>query len=181
MLGRLYENQECSAARTLELVGERWSLLILRDAMFRNYARFSQFRKSLGIATNILAKRLEGFVAAGLMEHRQPGASREQGEYLLTQKGLELKLVIIALTAWGDKWLQPGPVALQNESDGQPVELQLRRVSDDSQVAIADVVARRRSTALPSGIDDETPSHCFSPSGDSSPCYRRKRARKRAR
>ena len=64
MLGRLYENQECSATRTLELVGERWSLLILRDAMFRNFTRFSQFQKSLGIATNVLTRRLEGFVEA---------------------------------------------------------------------------------------------------------------------
>src|SRR5262245_49827273 len=102
MLGRLYENQDCSAARTLELVGERWSLLILRDAMFRRYTRVSQFQKSLGVATNILTKRLEGFVASGLMELRQPGADGEQGEYLLTQKGLELKPIIIALTEWGD-------------------------------------------------------------------------------
>jgi len=144
VLGRLYENQECSATRTLELVGERWSLLILRDAMFRNFTRFSQFQKSLGIATNVLARRLEGFLQAGLMEHRQPGASGEQAEYLLTQKGLELKPVIIALTEWGDKWVQPGPVVFQNESDGRPVELQLRRADDDTPVAIADVVARRR-------------------------------------
>jgi DNA-binding HxlR family transcriptional regulator len=108
MLGRLYDNQDCSAARTLELIGERWSLLILRDAMFRNYTHFSQFQKSLGIATNILAKRLESFVAAGIMEQSQPGASGERTEYLLTQKGLELKPVIIALTEWGDKWVQPG-------------------------------------------------------------------------
>ena len=144
MLGRRYENQDCSAARTLELVGERWSLLILRDAMFRHYTRFSQFQKSLGIATNILATRLEGFVADGLMEHRQSGSSGEQAEYVLTQKGLELKPVIIALTEWGDKWVQPGPVVFQNESDGQPVEVQLRRVGDPTEVAIADVIAQRR-------------------------------------
>ena len=144
MLGRLYESQDCSAARALELVGERWSLLILRDAMFGNLTRFSQFQRSLGLATNILAKRLEHFVSAGLMERRQPGASGEQAEYLLTSKGLELKPVIIALTEWGDKWVQPGPVEFQNESDGQPVELQLRRVGDDTPVAISDIVARRR-------------------------------------
>src|SRR5687768_11072818 len=120
MLGRLYEGQQCSAARTLELVGERWSLLILRDAMFRNSTRFSQFQKSLGLATNILADRLEGFVAAGLMEHRRSGAPGEPADYLLTQKGLELKSVIIALTEWGDRWVQPGPIAFQNASDGQP-------------------------------------------------------------
>jgi hypothetical protein len=57
---------------------------------------------------------------------------------------LELKPVIIALTAWGDKWVRPGPVVYRNESDGRPVELQLRRAGDGTQVAIADVVARRR-------------------------------------
>jgi DNA-binding HxlR family transcriptional regulator len=144
MLGRLYEHQDCSAARTLELVGERWSLLILRDAMFRNYTHFTQFQKSLGLATNILAKRLEGFVAAGIMEQRPAGASGERTEYLLTQKGLELKPVIIALTAWGDKWVRPGPVEFQNASDGQPVELQLRRVGDDTGASVADVIAKRR-------------------------------------
>jgi DNA-binding HxlR family transcriptional regulator len=144
MLGRLYDNQECSAARALELVGERWSLLILRDAMFRKYTRFSQFEKSLGLAPNILAKRLERFVADGLMKRRQPRRSGEQPEYGLTQKGLELKPVIIALTEWGDKWVQPGPVMYQTESDGKRVELQLRKAGDDKQVGIADVIARLR-------------------------------------
>ena len=144
MLGRLYENQECSATRTLELVGERWSLLILRDAMFRNFTRFSQFQKSLGIATNVLTRRLEGFVEAGLMERGQAGVAGEQAEYRLTRKGLELKPVIIALTEWGDTWVRPGPVVFQNESDGKRVKLQLRRVGDDAPVAVADVVARRR-------------------------------------
>ena len=144
MLGRLYESQECSAAGTLELVGERWSLLILRDAMFGRFTRFSQFQKSLGIATNILAKRLDGFVAAGLMERRRLGATGEQAEYLITQKGLELKPVIMSLTEWGDKWLQPGPAVFQDGSDGRPVAIQVRRVGDDARVDIADVVARRR-------------------------------------
>ncbi|MEX0783915.1 MAG: helix-turn-helix domain-containing protein [Dehalococcoidia bacterium] len=144
MLGRSYENQECSAARALELVGERWSLLILRDAMFRDFTHFSQFERSLGIATNILARRLEGFVTAGLMQREQREGSGGQAEYLLTQKGLDLKPVIIALTEWGDKYVQPGPVVFYNECDGQPVELQVRRSGDDAAVAISDVVARRR-------------------------------------
>lgn len=142
MLGRLYENQDCSVARALELVGERWSLLILRDALFGGSTRFSQFQKSLGVATNILTKRLEDFVAAGLMDRRQPQG--EQAEYLLTQKGLELKPVIIALTEWGDKWVRPGPIVFQNESTGRPVELQLRSIGDNVQVVIADIVARQR-------------------------------------
>lgn len=143
MLGRLYESQDCSAARTLELVGERWSLLILRDAMFRRYTRFSQFQKSLGLATNILAKRLDGFVEAGLMERRQ--VAGEQADYLLTGKGLALKPVIIALTEWGDRWVQPGPVLFSDGSDGQQVELHLRGTDDGAAVPLARIVARRRS------------------------------------
>src|SRR6266540_7168132 len=68
----------------------------------------------------------------------------EPAEYGLTQKGLELKPVIIALTAWGEKWVRPGPVVYQTRSDGQPVELQLRRVGRHAQVSVADVVARPR-------------------------------------
>jgi DNA-binding HxlR family transcriptional regulator len=143
MLPNTYATQDCSAARTLELVGERWSLLILRDAMFRRYTRYGQFQKSLGVATNILAKRLDDFVAAGIMDRRQPEGPGDQPEYVLTQKGLELKPVIMALTAWGDRWVRPGPVVFRS-GDDQPVELQLRRVGDDGQVALADVVARRR-------------------------------------
>lgn len=143
MLGRLYDNEECSAARTLELVGERWSLLILRDAMFRGSTRFSQFQKSLGIATNILARRLEGFVEARLMERRQ-SAEGDQAEYVLTRKGMELKPVIIALTEWGDKWLGPGPVVYQSGQDGRKVKLQLRRAGDDAPVPVSEVVAKRR-------------------------------------
>lgn len=144
MLGRLYEGQACSAARALELVGERWSLLILRDAMFRNSTRFLQFQKSLGMAPNILATRLEGFVAAGLMKRRKPKGSGEPPEYVLTRKGMELKPVIIALTQWGDKWVRPGPVEYIDGRDRRPVALQLRRKADDAPVAVDDVVVRKR-------------------------------------
>src|SRR5882757_5234947 len=98
MLGRLYENQDCSAARALELIGERWSLLILRDAIFRGFTRFSEFQQALEIAPNILAKRLENFVAAGLMETRQQSGHSEHYAYRLTNKGRELKPVVMALS-----------------------------------------------------------------------------------
>src|SRR3954470_12194278 len=126
MLGHLYEGQNCSIARSLELVGERWSLLILRDAMFGGFTRFSQFQRSLGVATNILAKRLDEFVTAGLME--RTAAEGEQAEYVLTRKGLELKPTIVALTEWGDKWVRPGPIDYRSATSGGIVGVQLRRL-----------------------------------------------------
>ena len=98
MLGHLYEREVCSAARALEVVGERWSLLILRNAMFAGHRRFSEFERSLGVAPNVLAKRLATFVDAELFE------LHDDGVYELTPKGLDLKPAIVALTAWGDRW-----------------------------------------------------------------------------
>jgi len=144
MLGSTYKGQACSAARALELVGERWSLLILRDAMFRDYTRFLQFQKSLGIAPNVLTTRLEGFVAAGLMKRRVPKGSSEPPEYVLTRKGMELKPVIIALTQWGDKWVRPGPVEYIDGRNSRPVAIQLRRTTDGAPVPVDDVVVRKR-------------------------------------
>ena len=108
MLGKTYDAEVCSAARALELVGERWSLLIVRKALFAGARRFGDFR-SLGIATNVLASRLDGFVAAGIMER----AGSDGAEYALTAQGRELAAVVVALTAWGDRYLAPdGPPVL---------------------------------------------------------------------
>lgn len=141
MLGKMYEGQDCSAARALEIVGERWSLLILRDAMFRGSTRFGEFQKALGIAPNILSKRLDDFVTAGLMEHRQTGAFGEHAEYHLTRKGLEMKPVIVALTAWGDKWVRPGPIDYVDGA-GRMVEVQLRTA--EGEVGVDEVGVKRR-------------------------------------
>jgi DNA-binding HxlR family transcriptional regulator len=70
MLGKTYERENCSAARALEHFGERWSLLIIRDAVFRGRRQFAEFQRSLGLASNGLATRLDAFVAAGIMERR---------------------------------------------------------------------------------------------------------------
>lgn len=143
MLGRLYEGQVCSAARTLELVGERWSLLILRNAMFAGMTRFTEFQRSLGIAPNILARRLEEFVAAGLFEPR-PGATGGHAEYLLTRKGLELKPVIVALTEWGDRWAAPDgrPVTYEHEGCGGRVALKMECTRCGERPAVEDVKAK---------------------------------------
>jgi len=101
MLGRMYDSQVCSIARSLELVGERWSLLIIRDALFARVTRFGDFQHNLGIATNVLTSRLESFVSSGIME--RDGAA----DYVLTPKGRALAVALIALTEWGDEWASP--------------------------------------------------------------------------
>ncbi|MVU80146.1 transcriptional regulator [Nocardia sp. ET3-3] len=124
MLGRMYEGEVCSAARTLEIVGERWSLLIIRNAMFAGTTRFTEFQRGLGIAPNILTKRLAEFVEAGLFEQR---TDTGHTEYLLTAKGLDLKPVIVALTAWGDRWAAPDgpPVTYRHTGCGGEVGVRL--------------------------------------------------------
>lgn len=113
MLGRLYERENCSAARALELVGERWSLLIIRNAAFAGMTRFSEFERRLGVAPNVLSKRLNDFVADGLMELVDPAAGTRGRAYRLTPKGSELAEVVMALTDWGDRWAAPaGPPVL---------------------------------------------------------------------
>lgn len=110
MLGNTYESQICSIARALEVVGERWSLLIIRDALFADSTRYVDFQRRLGIATNILQNRLDGFVEAGLMERRQGSGGSEAAAYFLTDKGRDLAPALIALTEWGDRWAAPeGP------------------------------------------------------------------------
>lgn len=101
MLGRTYDTQVCSIARALEQVGERWSLLIVRDSLFGGVTRFGDFQHNLGIATNVLATRLDSFVSAGVMERR------DSADYVLTDKGRALAVALIALTQWGDEWASP--------------------------------------------------------------------------
>ena len=143
MLGRTYEKQNCSAARALEVVGERWSLLILRDSLFRGMGRFAEFEQSLGIAPNILSNRLEGFVSAGLLERRCDDAHSEPGRYVPTEKGRDLKPVIMALTAWGDRWAAPDgpPVHFQHEGCGGRIESQICCSKCGTSAKLAQVLA----------------------------------------
>ena len=103
MLGRTYDNLNCSVARTLEVVGERWTMLVLRDA-FAGVRRFDDFQRDLGIARNVLQTRLSRLVDEGILE-RVPYQERPvRHEYRLTEKGLDLWPILIAMLAWGDKY-----------------------------------------------------------------------------
>ena len=113
MLGNTYDTQVCSIARALELVGERWTLLILRNALFAGSTRYRDFQRSLGIATNVLQDRLDGLVEGGIMERRPSAAQAGVTEYVLTQKGRDFAPALVALTQWGDRWAAPdGPPIL---------------------------------------------------------------------
>ena len=128
MLGKTYDTQVCSIARSLELVGERWSLLILRNALFAGSTRYGEFQRSLGIATNVLQDRLDGFVEAGIMERRPLPEQPDLPEYVLTGKGRDFAPALIALTQWGDKWAAPDgpPILYRHATCGSPVVVDAR-------------------------------------------------------
>ncbi len=110
MLDRTYPDQVCSIARSLEVVGERWSLLIVRDA-FLGVSRFSDFQRSLGIARNVLTQRLGHLVEEGVLERSEAG-------YVLTRKGRELAPALHQLLKWGDRHYAPaGPPRLTLHRD----------------------------------------------------------------
>jgi DNA-binding HxlR family transcriptional regulator len=94
----------CPVARSLDTIGEWWSLLIVRDALF-GVRRFSDFQKSLGLAKNVLSTRLKKLVASGVMEQVPASDGSAYQEYALTQKGRELLPVLVALRQWGESYL----------------------------------------------------------------------------
>lgn len=96
----------CSVAKTLDVVGDKWSLLVLRDA-FYGVRRFDDFTRDLGIARNVLAARLKKFVDAGVLERRQYEAHPPRYEYRLTAKGRDLLPVLLTMMRWGDTWADP--------------------------------------------------------------------------
>ncbi|MEJ3657960.1 helix-turn-helix domain-containing protein [Actinomycetes bacterium KLBMP 9759] len=151
MLGRTYDRENCSAARTLEIVGERWSLLIIRDALFAGATRFTEFQRALGIAPNILSNRLDMFVEAGLIRTRPLGDGHEMHEYVLTAKGRELQPVIIALAEWGDRWAAPGgpPIVYEHEGCYGRVRLHLGCQHCDTEPGTDDVTTRPGPGARP--------------------------------
>ena len=122
MLKRTYDGQEaCSVARTLEIVGDRWTWLIVRDA-FLGLTRFADFRESLGVAPNVLADRLGRLVDEGILERRRYSERPPRDRYELTEKGEELFVALNALRQWGDRYLCGHPMRLlRRKGDGMPV------------------------------------------------------------
>ena len=111
----------CSVARTVDVVGEWWTLLVLRD-LFAGMSRYDEIQRDLGIASNILAARLKTRRQAGLVDRTPDPEDARRWCYALTDKGRELYPVLLAVMAWGDKWLAaPGkqPVLVMHKACGQ--------------------------------------------------------------
>lgn len=125
----------CSIAATLDVIGDRWSLLILRD-VFRGARRFSEIQTNLGIARNLLSDRLSRLVGHGVLE-RVPYQDRPvRNEYRLTAKGADLSTALIALMGWGDRWYatEGAPTVLVHQRCGEPVEQAVRCPNCDETV-----------------------------------------------
>lgn len=99
-----YSLENCSVGRALDLFGDRWAFLILRESFFGE-RRFDRFQRRLGIARNVLADRLAALVAAGILERSKYQDRPERFEYRLTEMGRDLYPVIVTLKQWGDRWL----------------------------------------------------------------------------
>src|SRR5580704_5825206 len=106
MRHKSFDTMQCPIARGLEHVGEWWSILILRDA-FRGLRRFDEFSDSLGIAPNMLTRRLAALVEAGLLERRRYSDHPPRDEYLLTERGRDFRPVMLAMMAWGNRHFAP--------------------------------------------------------------------------
>ena len=138
-----FKDMNCSLAQSLEIVGERWSLLIIRDTAF-GIRRFDDIQKSLGIARNILTQRLSKLTNEGVLVRARGKAGRM--EYQLTDKGWDLQPLLLSLFQWGEKY-QPHPegerMCFVDSTSGNPIQPMAVRSSDGRLLKSADVWAKR--------------------------------------
>jgi DNA-binding HxlR family transcriptional regulator len=144
---------ECSIAATVQIIGDRWSLLILRDA-FRGIRRFDEFQRDLGIARNLLTDRLHRLVDHGIFDKVAYQERPIRYEYRLTPKGIELSPSLVALMKWGDTWTAGDsgpPVVLVHDECGFPVEQTFHCVECDT--TVTPLHLRNRHTLSSQQID----------------------------
>jgi DNA-binding HxlR family transcriptional regulator len=123
MQRKSFGNMECPVARSLERVGEWWSILILRDAIY-GMTRFDEFQKNLAIAPNMLTRRLTALVEAGLLEKRLYCEKPPRYEYILTPRGRDFRPILLSLQAWGNRHFAPegASVMLVDRATGLPAD-----------------------------------------------------------
>jgi DNA-binding HxlR family transcriptional regulator len=143
VLHRTYEGQNCSVARALEVIGERWTILLVRDA-FLGVRRFEDFQRDLGLSRGVLTDRLNRLLEAGIFERRLYQERHERYEYRLTEKGRDLWPVTVALLRWGDRYYaEQGPprVVLHRDCGGEVTE-RLTCAKCGAELTARDVEAR---------------------------------------
>lgn len=141
------EEEPCPVARSVDLVGDRWSLLIVRDA-FDGIRRFSDLQRSLGVARNILSDRLRKLVDAGILENQAASDGSAYQEYVLTAKGESLFPVVVALRQWGELQLFAKGEAhsvLIDKRSGRPVARMSPQASDGRKLGPEDAQVRKLS------------------------------------
>jgi DNA-binding HxlR family transcriptional regulator len=139
--------RDCSIKRTLEIVGEKWTLLVIREALY-GAVRFEEFLTNVGCPRAVLSERLATLVEHGALRrepYRIPG-QRERYQYLLTEKGYDLFVPVVALMQWGDRWeagAQGGPVVVRHRDCDELVHLELR-CAHDHRCAVEDTFSGPR-------------------------------------
>jgi DNA-binding HxlR family transcriptional regulator len=142
MLPRTYESQNCSIARALEVLGDRWTILVIRDA-FLGLRRFDDFQRDLGIARNVLTDRLTRLVEEGILERRRYQERPERFEYRLTAKGRDLWPITMTLLSWGDRYYASAgpPRIVRHKGCGGTITERLRCDKCGADLEITDVEA----------------------------------------
>jgi DNA-binding HxlR family transcriptional regulator len=181
---RWFTNDNCSVARTLEIIGERWTFLVLREA-FMGVRRFEEFQRNTGVARNILASRLRKLADNRILERRRYQDRPARFEYRLTERGLDLYPAIVALLQWGDRHAaHPAgrPVVLEHKgcgkdstprlvcsACGEPIGARDMRAKPGPGALPKEAQLARRSTPPPSGVEGDLAGSASSrahPAGD---------------
>lgn len=158
---RSYDSPHCAVSRTLEVVGDGWAMLIIREA-FLGTRRFADFEANLSISKNVLTKRLQHLVSEGILEKVDAGAYGARYEYQLTRKGKDLITVVTALRQWGDRWIfgeGNEPLVVYDAATNQPIERVMIRRADGTPVPARDLELRPGPGHAAHISSDTTPSH----------------------
>jgi DNA-binding HxlR family transcriptional regulator len=151
VLPRTYDNQVCSIARALEAIGDRWTMLVIRDA-FLGVRRFEDFQRDLGVARNVLTDRLGRLVEEGILERERYQERPQRYEYRLTDKGRDLFPVLVTLLKWGDRHAPDAggpPTLLLHRDCGGEIDERLSCDRCGEPVDADAIVARRREDLRP--------------------------------
>ena len=153
MQRKSWASAQCPMARSVDVIGDWGSLMILREA-FGGTTRFDDFQKQLDFSRNLLTARLKKLVACGILERKPIAEEARRHEYVLTEMGEDLLTTIIALRQWGDRWLfrpSPPPIRMLDASDGSELEQIKVRSSRGRELIRTDIQLRRRASSASDG------------------------------